>query len=301
MMMPAKEFGIVRELIQKADVLLEALPYIQTFRDSIVVIKFGGSAMEDPELTRKTMNDIVMLEAIGMKPVVVHGGGKAITAKLKALEIPTKFINGLRVTCQRTVEVVDDVLHNQTNKSLVEGVRSVGGKGACISGKKILRAQKLEQKDPITGEQLDIGFVGEVISVDTAPILDALHHEVIPVIAPLATDFHGQVYNINADTAACDIAKALKARKLVFLSDVPGILRDPKDPMSLISVIKVSEVEGLIQSGVISGGMIPKVQSCVHAIASGASEVHMVDGRLRHSLLLEIFTDKGVGTEIIKE
>ncbi len=301
MMMPAKEFGIVRGLIEKADVLIEALPYIQKFRDSVVVVKFGGSAMEDPALTRKTMNDIVMLEAIGMKPVVVHGGGKAITAKLKELDIPTKFLNGLRVTCQKTVEVVDDVLHNQTNKSLVEGIREVGGKGACISGKKILRAQKLEQKDPATGAALDIGFVGEVISVDVAPILDALHHEVIPVVAPLATDFHGQVYNINADTAACDIAKALKARKLVFLSDVPGILRDPKDPMSLISVIKVSEVDGLIESGVISGGMIPKVQSCVNAIKAGASEVHMVDGRLRHSLLLEIFTDQGVGTEIIKE
>ncbi len=300
MMMPAKEFGILREFISKADVLLEALPYIQSFRDSLVVIKFGGSAMEDPELTKKTMRDIVMLEAIGMKPVVVHGGGKAITARLKELDIPTKFVNGLRMTCQRTVEVVDDVLHNQTNKSLVDGIKEVGGKGACISGKKILRAQKLDSKDPVTGETCDVGFVGEVISVDTAPIHDALHHEFIPVIAPLATDFHGQVYNINADTAACDIAKALKARKLVFLSDVPGILRDQKDPMSLISVIKTDEVDGLIKSGVISGGMIPKVQSCVKAIEAGASEVHMVDGRLRHSLLLEIFTDKGVGTEIVK-
>jgi len=300
-MTTAKEFGILRKLVEKADVLSEALPYIQKFRDAIVVVKFGGSAMEDPELTRKTMRDIVMLEAIGMKPVVVHGGGKAITAKLKSLDIPTKFLNGLRVTCERTIEVVDDVLHNDTNKSLVRGICDVGGKGASISGKKILRAKKLEEKDPQTGELLDIGFVGEVISVDKGPILDALHHEVIPVVAPLAQDFHGQVYNINADTAACEIAEALKARKLVFLSDVPGILRDPKDPASLISVIKTGEVEGLISSGVISGGMIPKVHSCVHALEKGASEVHLIDGRLPHSLMLEIFTDSGVGTEIIKD
>ncbi len=297
----AKEFGLLRKLVEKADVLSEALPYIQKFRDAIVVVKFGGSAMEDPELTWKTMKDIVLLEAIGMKPVVVHGGGKAITAKLKSLDIPTKFVNGLRVTCERTIAVVDDVLHNDTNKSLVEGIRDVGGKGASISGKKILRAQKLEQRDAQTGEPLDIGFVGEVISVDKAPILDALHHEVIPVIAPLALDFHGQVYNINADTAACQIAEALKARKLVFLSDVPGILRDAKDPSSLISVIKTAEVAGLISSGVISGGMIPKVESCLHALEKGASEVHLIDGRLPHSLMLEIFTDSGVGTEIIKD
>lgn len=289
----------MEKLIGKASVLIEALPYIQKFRDSIVVIKFGGSAMESPDLTKRTMRDIVLLEAIGMKPVVVHGGGKAITAKLKKLDIPTRFVNGLRVTCERTIEVVDDVLHNDTNKALLEGITQIGGKGASLSGKKILRAKKIASKCPETGDDIDIGFVGEVISVDTEPILDALRHEVIPVIVPLATDFHGQPYNINADTAACEIAEALKARKLIFLSDVPGILRDPKDESSLISVIKTSEVEGLVSSGVISGGMIPKIKSCVHALDSGASEVHMVDGRIPHSLLLEVFTDSGVGTEII--
>ena len=284
----------------RAEVLTEALPYIQKFRDDIVVIKFGGSAMENPELTRRTMRDIVLLEATGMKPVVVHGGGKAITALLKELNIETKFINGLRVTCEKTIAVVDDVLHNTTNRQLVDGIREAGGKGCQISGKKMLRAERLTSRDKETGVELDIGFVGKVIAVDVNPILDALKYGFIPVIAPLATDFYGQVYNINADMAACDIARSLKARKLVFLSDVPGILRDPHDEKSLISSIKTSEVEGLIAEGVLSGGMLPKIRSSVAALEAGTSEVQMIDGRVPHSLLLEIFTDKGIGTEIVK-
>ena len=279
----------------RAEVLTEALPYIQKFRDDIVVIKFGGSAMENPELTRRTMRDIVLLEATGMKPVVVHGGGKAITARLKELNIETKFINGLRVTCEKTIAVVDDVLHNTTNRQLVDGIREAGGKGCQISGKKMLTS-----RDKETGAELDIGFVGKVIAVDVNPILDALKYGFIPVIAPLATDFYGQVYNINADMAACDIARSLKARKLVFLSDVPGILRDPHDEKSLISSIKTSQVEGLIAEGVLSGGMLPKIRSSVAALEAGTSEVQMIDGRVPHSLLLEIFTDKGIGTEIVK-
>ena len=284
----------------RAEVLTEALPYIQKFRDDIVVIKFGGSAMENPELTRRTMRDIVLLEATGMKPVVVHGGGKAITARLKELNIETKFINGLRVTCEKTIAVVDDVLHNTTNRQLVDGIREAGGKGCQISGKKMLRAERLTSRDKETGAELDIGFVGKVIAVDVNPILDALKYGFIPVIAPLATDFYGQVYNINADMAACDIARSLKARKLVFLSDVPGILRDPHDEKSLISSIRTSEVEGLIAEGVLSGGMLPKIRSSVAALEAGTSEVQMIDGRVPHSLLLEIFTDKGIGTEIVK-
>ena len=289
----------VTPLISKADVLNEALPFIQEFKDSIAVVKFGGSAMENPELTKKTMRDIVLLEAIGMKMVVVHGGGKAISARLKELGVETRFINGLRVTDDATIKVVDDVLHNNTNRSLVEGITSVGGRGISISGKKIMRAEKLWSKDAATGEPLDIGYVGKVVAVDVNPILDALHYKYIPVITPLAMDFHGQTYNINADTAACEIAKALKARKLVFLSDVPGILRDPKDESTLISVIRTSEVDGLIADGVLSGGMLPKIQSSVSAIAAGTREVHMIDGRTPHSLLLEIFTNSGIGTEIL--
>ena len=290
----------VTSLINKADVLNEALPFIQEFKDSIAVVKFGGSAMENPELTKKTMRDIVLLEAIGMKMVVVHGGGKAISARLKELGVETRFINGLRVTDDATIKVVDDVLHNNTNRSLVEGITSVGGRGISISGKKIMRAEKLWSRDAATGEQLDIGYVGKVVAVDVNPILDALHYKFIPVITPLAMDFHGQTYNINADTAACEIAKALKARKLVFLSDVPGILRDPKDESTLISVIRTSEVDGLIAGGVLSGGMLPKIQSSVSAIAAGTREVHMIDGRTPHSLLLEIFTNSGIGTEILE-
>lgn len=288
------------QAMEKAEVLTEALPYIQTFRDQIVVVKFGGSAMEDPQLTLKTMRDIVLLEAIGMKPVVVHGGGKAITARLKELNIETVFVNGLRKTCEKTIAVVDDVLHNQTNRHLVSGILAAGGKGTQISGKEILRAKRLTSKDPQTGEELDIGFVGGIIAVDTAPVLDALRHNFIPVIVPLATDFYGQAYNVNADMAACDIAKALKARKLIFLSDVPGILRDPKDEQTLISSIKVPEVPGLIADGILTGGMLPKIKSSVDALENGVGEVHMIDGRVEHSLLLEIFTDRGVGTEIVK-
>ena len=290
----------VTSLINKADVLNEALPFIQEFKDSIAVVKFGGSAMENPELTRKTMRDIVLLEAIGMKMVVVHGGGKAISARLKELGVETRFINGLRVTDEATIKVVDDVLHNNTNQSLVDGIIAVGSRGVSISGKKIMRAEKLWSKDAATGEPLDIGFVGKVVAVDVNPILDALKYKFIPVITPLAMDFYGQTYNINADTAACEIAMALKARKLVFLSDVPGILRDPKDESTLISVIHTSEVDGLISEGVLSGGMLPKIQSSVNAIKAGTKEVHMIDGRTPHSLLLEIFTNSGIGTEILE-
>lgn len=286
--------------MERAEVLIEALPYIQKFRDDLVVIKFGGSAMEDPELTRRTMRDIVLLEATGMKPVVVHGGGKAITARLKELNIETKFINGLRVTSEEVISVVDDVLHNNTNRLLVNGILEAGGKGCQISGKRMLRARKLTSRDRESGKELDIGFVGEVIAVDVNPILDALKYGFIPVIAPLATDFYGQVYNINADMAACDIARSLKARKLVFLSDVPGILRDPNDEKSLISSIRTSEVDTLIAEGVLSGGMLPKIRSSVAALEAGTREVQMIDGRVPHSLLLEIFTDKGIGTEIVK-
>ena len=288
------------ELIQKANVLTEALPYIQQFHGSIAVIKFGGSAMENPELIRENARDIVLLEAIGMKPVVVHGGGKAISARLKELNIETKFFNGLRITDEKTIGVVDDVLHHVTNRMLLEGIRNAGGKGASISGKNLLRAQKLYSPDPETGKPVDIGFVGEIIASDMSAVHDALHFEMIPVITPLAMDFHGQVYNVNADTAACEIAKAVKSRKLVFISDVPGILRDPGDESSLIPTIRTSEVPELIDSGVLSGGMLPKIRSCMDALEHGVTEVHMVDGRNPHSLLLEIFTDHGVGTQIIK-
>ncbi len=288
------------DLLEKTEVLIEALPYIQQFRNSIAVVKFGGSAMEDPKITRRTMRDIVLMEAIGMKPVVVHGGGKAISAKLREMAIEPHFFNGLRITCEKTIQVVDDVLHNVVNTQLVEGITNAGGNGTGISGKKIMRAKKLYSADPETKEPVDIGFVGDVIAVDPKPILDALDFGVIPVITPLAADFHGQPYNINADTAACHIAEALNARKLVFLSDVPGVLRDPQDESSLITLIRTRDVPGMIEDGVLSGGMLPKIESCINALNNGVTQVHMIDGRKAHSLLLEIFTRSGVGTQIVK-
>ena len=196
---------------------------------------------------------------------------------------------------------MDDVLHNNTNKALVDAIKNCDGKGVSISGKSIMRAEKLYSADPETGEKVDIGFVGKVIAVNTAPVLDALEYDFIPVITPLAVDFFGQPYNINADTAACEIAKALKAEKLVFLSDVPGVLRDPADESSLISQIHISDVPRLIEEKVLSGGMLPKIKSSVEALEAGTSKVHMIDGRILHSLLLEIFTEKGVGTAILKD
>lgn len=289
------------KLIGKARVLVEALPYIQKFRGALVVIKFGGSAMEDPDLTAQTMRDAVLLEAIGMKPVVVHGGGKAISAELKNRGIETQFINGLRKTCADSVKVVDHVLHNQVNAALVDNVMKYGGVARQISGKEILKAEKMYSKCKETGADLDIGFVGSVTSVDVAPILSTVEEDIIPVIPPLAVGDDGKVYNVNADIAACKIAEALKARKLVFLSDVPGILKDPSNESSLISHVTRDGVMKMIDEGIISGGMIPKVMSCLHALESGTGKVHMVDGRIPHALLLEIFTDSGIGTEIVKE
>ena len=289
------------KLIKKAEVLIEALPYMQKFQGSIVVVKFGGSAMEDPAVTAKTMRDIVLLHAIGIKVVVVHGGGKAISAKLKELGVQSKFFNGLRITDGETIKVVDDVLHNLTNKALVDAIKECDGKGVSISGKSIMRAEKLFSEDPETREKVDIGFVGKVLAVNVNPILDALEYGFIPVITPLAVDFFGQPYNVNADTAACEIAKALKAEKLVFLSDVPGVLKDPADEKTLISQIHIDEVPRLIEEKILSGGMLPKIKSCVEALEAGASKVHMIDGRIPHSLLLEIFTEKGVGTAILKD
>ena len=291
---------MMSELIGKASTLLEALPYIQRFKDAVVVVKLGGSTMEDPYLTESTMRDIVLMEAIGMHPVVVHGGGKAITARLTELKIETKFVFGLRYTCDKTLSVVDDVLHHVINRELVEWVNRNGGKGVMVSGKDVLHTEKMYSTNPETGEKIDVGFVGDIVSVNTTKIISAIERGMIPVITPLGTDADGQVYNINADIAACKVAEFLKARKLVFLSDVPGIMRDPKDESTLIPTIKIDDVEKLIADKVISGGMIPKIQSSVHALRAGSNKVHMIDGRIQHSLLLEIFTDKGIGTEIVK-
>ena len=290
----------MENLIEKAKVLVEAMPYIQKFRNAIVVVKFGGSAMENPSLIKSTMRDVVLMECIGMRPVIVHGGGKAITAELTRRNIETRFVNGLRLTCAETIKVVDEVLHNVINRNLIEEAALAGGKAVPISGKEILKAERMYSKDPATGEVLDIGFVGDIVGVDAEKIVEAVKNNIIPIIPPLGLGKDGQVYNINADIAACKIAEALKARKLVFLSDVPGILRNPKDESTLIPTICTTEIDKMIADKIISGGMLPKILSCLHALNAGTSQVHMIDGRIEHSLLLEIFTDRGVGTQIVK-
>lgn len=290
----------MQDLIKKANVLIEALPYIQKFRNSVMVIKFGGSSMEDQELVRSTMRDVVLLEATGIKPVVVHGGGKAISAELRKQDIPVKFVNGLRFTCDRTIRVVDDVLHNQVNRELVELANAAGGNAVGVSGKQVLKAQRTQSVDPVTGEAQDIGFVGEIVGVNGAKILEEVEAGRIPIVTPLGLGLDGQVYNINADVAACKVAEAIHARKLVFLSDVPGILSDRENEASVIPTICTDEIGGLIRDGIISGGMLPKIRSCVEALNSGINKVQLIDGRVMHTLLLEIFTDRGVGTQIVR-
>ena len=290
----------MQDLIKKANVLVEALPYIQKFRNSVMVIKFGGSSMEDPELVRSTMRDVVLLEATGIKPVVVHGGGKAISAELRKQDIPVRFVNGLRFTCDRTIRVVDDVLHNQVNRELVELANAAGGNAVGVSGKQVLKAQRTQSVDPVTGEAQDIGFVGEIVGVNGAKILEEVEAGWIPIVTPLGLGLDGQVYNINADVAACKVAEAIHARKLVFLSDVPGILSDRENEASVIPTICTDEIGGLIRDGIISGGMLPKIKSCVEALNSGINKVQLIDGRVMHTLLLEIFTDRGVGTQIVR-
>ena len=290
----------MKELIGKADVLIEALPYIQKFRNSIMVVKFGGSAMEDPGLVESTMRDVVLLEAIGIRPIVVHGGGKAISAELRKQDIPVRFVNGLRYTCELTINIVDDVLHNQVNAALVRLGNENGGKMIGLSGKGILHAVRTKSVDPVTCERQDVGFVGEISAVNVAPIMEALEAGLTPVVTPLGVGIDGQVYNINADIAACKIAEAIHARKLVFLSDVPGVLADCENPDSVIPTIRTDEIDGLVLRKVLSGGMLPKIKSCVEALNSGINKVHLIDGRINHTLLLEIFTDHGVGTQIVR-
>ena len=286
-------------LIEKADILSEALPYIQKFRGSTLLIKFGGSSMEDPELVRSTMRDVVLLECIGFRPIVVHGGGKAISAELKRQDIPVRFVNGLRHTCERTIRVVEQVL-GEINRSLVKMGCDAGGRLTGISGTEFLKAERIRSVDPATGEAQDVGFVGDVVSVDPEPIRRAMEQGFIPVLTPLGSGADGQIYNINADTAACQVAAALFARKLVFISDVPGILSDKDDESSVIATIRTDEIDTLIRSKVLSGGMLPKIAGCVSALHAGINKVHLIDGRIKHSLLLEIFTGSGVGTQIVR-
>ncbi len=287
----------MNEGLEKAKVLIDALPYIREFNGNTVVIKYGGSAMLDPEINKTIVQDIVLLKLVGLKPVIVHGGGPEINNMLKRLDIKSEFINGLRVTTKETMEVVEMVLAGKVNKQIVEMISGQGGCPVGLTGKdgKILRAKKLNK------DGVDLGFVGEIEKVNTTLIKSLIDNDFIPIIAPIGSDDEGNTYNINADYAAVAIAGALDAQKLVFLTDVEGVLKDKDNPESLISFLSDDEAKKYIESGIIAGGMIPKVECCMEAIDEGVSMVHILDGRKKHALILEIYTPNGIGTMMYKK
>lgn len=284
----------MQQYLEKAEVLIEALPYIQRFNRKIIVVKYGGSAMIDEDLKRQVIQDVTLLKLVGFKPIIVHGGGKEISKWVGKVGMEPQFINGLRVTDEETMEVAEMVL-GKVNKSLVQLVQELGVRAIGISGKDggLLKVEKK------LSEGKDIGFVGEVKAVDTSILLDLLEKDFLPIICPVGLDDDYHTYNINADDAACAIARAVKAEKLAFLTDIEGVYKDPSDPSTLISELRVDEAQKLMDEGYIGGGMLPKLQNCIDAIESGVSRVHILDGRIAHCLLLEIFTNKGIGTAII--
>ena len=292
----------MQNLIAKAATLLEALPYIQKFSGATFVVKYGGSFMDSLDATVRNgvARDIVFLEAVEINPVVVHGGGKAITRAMEQAGLKATFIQGQRVTDEAAVQLVDQVLSREINPEIVKTIEELGGKARGFSGADIFKCRRLQLNDKEKpGAQIDIGFVGEVTEVNTEPLRQCIRQGVTPVISPVALGEDGKIYNCNADVAAGQAAIALKARRLVFMSDVPGLLSDAKNPDSVISHLKTAAVEELKRLGVVDKGMIPKVDSAVAAIKSGVEKVSFVDGRVPHAVLLEIFTDEGVGTEVV--
>ena len=279
---------------EKAQVLVEALPYIQRFNGKTIVVKYGGSAMIDKNLQQAVITDVALLKLIGFKPVIVHGGGKEISKWVKKAGKEPKFINGLRVTDAETMEIAEMVLE-RVNKSLVQMMESLGVKAVGISGKD---GNTLKVKKKLSNGK-DIGFVGEVTDLNTDLLNTLVENDFIPVICPIGLDDEYQTYNINADDAACAIATALGAEKLAFLTDIEGVYRDPLKPETLISQLTLAEAKDLIDSGNIGGGMLPKLQNCIDAVEQGVSRVHILDGRIEHCLLLEFFTNKGIGTAIL--
>ena len=290
----------MQTLIDKAATLLEALPYIQRFRSHTFVVKYGGSFMDssDPEVRSGVARDVVLLEAVGINPVVVHGGGKAITRALNESGVETEFVQGHRKTTEESVQVVERVLSHEVNPEIVKMINDLGGEARGFSGTDIFTCRKKLMKTA-GGEEFDLGFVGEVTSVNLDPIQECIDQNITPVVSPTARDNDGKIYNCNADVAAAQMAIALTARRLFFMSDVPGLLRDINDPNSLMSHLQASEVSALKAAGVIDKGMIPKVDSALEAVKAGVKKVAFIDGRIQHSVLLEIFTDEGVGTEVV--
>jgi acetylglutamate kinase len=290
----------VTEVTAKAKVLLEALPYIQDFRGSTFVIKYGGSFMDDPDpaIRTRVAYDIAFFAACGINVVVVHGGGKAITKAMETSGLKANFVNGLRVTDEATINVVKKTLDEIVNREVCEAIASANGKPKGLPGDSVLVCEKMTLDDD--GNAIDLGFVGDVTEVKVKLIKKEIGEGFIPVISPVAEGYDGKPYNVNADLVAGRVASALRARRLVYMSDVPGLLSAPPDPESLISTLKTSQVDDLKKKNVIDKGMRPKVQSAIRALEEGVQRVHFIDGRLPHSLLLEIFTDKGIGTEIVQ-
>ena len=284
----------MEKYLQKANVLIEALPYIQRFNRKIIVVKYGGSAMVDEELKRNVIKDVTLLKLVGFKPIIVHGGGKEISQGVGKIGKEPQFINGLRVTDAETMEIAEMVL-NKVNKGLVQLVQQLGVKAVGISGKDggLLTVEKKYSNGQ------DIGYVGEITEVNPKVLFDLLSDDFLPIVCPIGLDKDFNTYNINADDAACAIAKAVNAEKLAFLTDIEGVYKDPKDPATLISELSIEDAHGLIADGYIGGGMLPKLNNCIDAIDNGVSRVHILDGRIPHCLLLEIFTNKGIGTAIL--
>jgi acetylglutamate kinase len=292
----------VQDLIAKATTLLEALPYIQKFSGETFIVKYGGSFMDSPDENVRTSvaRDIVFLEAVEINPVVVHGGGKAITRAMERAGLKANFIQGQRVTDEATAQIVDEVLSHEINPEVVKTINALGGQAVGFAGPDIFKCRKLQLDDrDHPGRKLDLGYVGEVIEVNVAPLKESMWCGFTPVISPTARGEDGKIYNCNADVAAAMAAIALNAKRLVFMSDVPGLMRDPQDTATVIAHLQTGEVPALKAAGIVDKGMIPKVDSAVAAIKSGVEKVSFVDGRVPHAVLLEIFTDKGVGTEIV--
>lgn len=277
--------------------LIEALPFIQKFRGHTFVIKYGGAAMEDPHQVERLLGDIVFLEAVGINPVVLHGGGKAITAKMRDAGLTAKFVNGLRITDAASVKIVEETLDTVVNPRIVQLINEFDGNAQGLSGKLVFKAVRLGAQTE-NGETIDPGFVGEVVSVETTEVQGMISRDIVPVISSIASNGDG-VLNVNADTAAAALAIALKATKLIYVSDVPGIMRDPQNKESLIPSITIEQTETLIEEETINGGMIPKVRSATNALKEGVGKIHFLSGGIAHALLLEIFTSSGIGTEII--
>ena len=291
----------MEEAIGKSRVLIEALPYIQSFKDKIVVVKFGGSAMVNEDTFHSVLQDMVFMKSIGMKPVIVHGGGPFISSEMEKRGKKPLFINGYRVTDKETLEIAIDVLTNQIGKLIIDQIEEMGAKGVCVwdGDDSPIKARKFVSEDNGSSGAGDLGYVGELTEIECDSFTNLFEDDQIPIVSPIAKGIDGENYNVNADNVASFVAGALKAEKLVFISNTHGISTDPSDPESFTSTLHEDEVNRLIKSGVISGGMLPKANACISAMRDGVKKAHIIDGHIPHSLLLEIFTDKGIGTQII--